>query len=95
MLGDGDYSDLGLMDQYPDQVLLSNIFIKTRYFHLDQDLDTMDAIYSPQQQQPSHQAAQPQAQKPKEQAQGKKCGEGPLLLLFFQLTFAKIVTKTF
>ena len=29
VLGDGDYSDLGLMDQYPDQVLLSNIVIKT------------------------------------------------------------------
>ena len=72
MLGDGDYSDLGLMDQYPDQVLLSNIFIKTRYFYHDQDLDTMDAIYSPQQQQPPHQAAQPQAQKPKEQGQGNK-----------------------
>ena len=70
VLGDGDYSDLGLMDQYPDQVLLSNIFIKTRYFHHEQDLDTMDAIYSPQQQQPPHQAAQPQAQKPKEQGQG-------------------------
>ena len=70
MLGDGDYSDLGLMDQYPDQVLLSNIIIKTRYFYHDQDLDTMDTIYSPQQQQPSHQAAQPQAQKPKEQGPG-------------------------
>jgi len=62
VLGDGDYSDLGLMDQYPDQ-----------------DLDTMDAIYSPQQQQPPHQAAQPQAQKPKEQAQGKSRMKGGVL----------------